>query len=74
MSEYGYLKKDDDGHWYLVPEDLCEQFDQLTEAMEGMDWMEVGTSDECEQFNNAFGEYMIDGPYGLRIEMDQPEA
>lgn len=32
MTKYGRLRTDDDGHWYLVPEELVEQFDAYLEA------------------------------------------
>jgi hypothetical protein len=29
--KFSYLRKDDDGHWYLVPEEDVERFDKLME-------------------------------------------
>ncbi len=56
----GHLRKDYFGHYYLVPEELTEEFDELTDKM----FAAVGLSDEWHDlrtaFDNKFFKYGID--------------
>lgn len=66
---YGRLKQDESCHWYLVPEELCEKFSQLSDAY-GL----AGTIDEeekiCAEFIGLFDEHRINAPGDLRIPMN----
>ena len=54
MKEYKrvYVTKDDDGHDYIIPWELKDDFN--TE-------LENGYDDEFESFNEKFGDYMTGG-------------
>ena len=55
----GYLRQDDDCHWYCVPEDQVEEFDNLLNKCFGKDY------DDCykdyDLFNEKFAHLMLDG-------------
>lgn len=54
-TERWILISDDDGHWYLIPASRHEEFDKL-----------LYTGDEeCEDFNDVFGEMYINGSPSL---------
>lgn len=55
----GYLRQDDDGHWFLVP---VSEIDAFREALElvytGYEPIEV-----VSDFNERFGKYRLYGMY-----------
>ena len=58
--KFGYLRRDDDGHYYLIPEDYVAEFDER--------WEEVQEADEDDwdietQFIDDWGDYRVDGDY-----------
>ncbi len=64
---YGYLRKDDDGHWYLVPEDIVADFDAAMEAvLSEPSWDNPAIDD----FVNRFDSYRLrDSIRSLRVVM-----
>jgi len=44
--------EDNDGHWYVIPAEMREEFDDLLENAE---------EDDYEQFNDRFGKYATGG-------------
>lgn len=54
----GYLRQDDDEHWYLIPEELIENFDSL------WDKMTINNLDKLDELNDLFDECY--GAYRLR--------
>lgn len=48
--------KDDDGHWYVIPNELAETF--YTD-------LENGEADEWESFNAKYAEYRTGGDLNL---------
>jgi hypothetical protein len=72
MSAYGYLREDDDGHWYLIPEDKVQRFRELMDKLVDLQWV---MNEEWEETNDAvineFDEYRLSGgPYDLKIQME----
>lgn len=61
----GYLRRDDDGHWYFVPELLVQLFDNLSEAMGGLDYL--NEPDLFEAFINHFSDCRIDNPFSIKF-------
>lgn len=52
-----YIKEDESGHEYIVPESVSDDFDTLIEEIDDTDnstekWYEL-----TERFNNEFGKY-----------------
>lgn len=52
------LVQDDDGHWYLIPIELMDQFDNF------VDDPDFGQEDNMTVF---FGKYQVDGPHKIHI-------
>ena len=48
--------KDDDGHWYIIPNDLVKDF---------YEELEKGESDEWGKFNGIFSGYRTGGDLNL---------
>ncbi len=69
-SKIGYLRKDDDGHWYLVPEIAVKEFDQAIRLVEdARTWSarELAISD----FINLFDQYRyMDAISTLKVVME----
>lgn len=41
--KFGYLRKDEDGHWYVIPEEFIDRWDEETgdgDSPEDMDFWE----------------------------------
>lgn len=72
----GYLRQDEEAHWYFVPLDLIKEFDRLSDEIESASYLSNGSCDELiEQFEEKFGEYRIANPYAVlfgRID-EQPD-
>lgn len=66
--EYGYLRCDESGHWYVVPESEIADFDSLCDATrEAGPYSEEGR-ELVAQFNNRFWKYAVGGGiYDLRV-------
>lgn len=48
--------KDNDGHWYVIPAEMKDQFSAE---------LEKGEEDEYETFNEKFGDYSTGGDLNL---------
>ena len=68
----GYLRQDDDGHWYAIPADLVKEFDhslnEITSTIEDSDDWYVAVN----TFSHIFSRYMTGGGYD-HIEIILPE-
>lgn len=63
-SEFGYLRKDDDGHWYLVPDGAVKEFDQAMRRVD--DARTWRTRDEAiSDFITSFDQYRYSGSIGI---------
>jgi hypothetical protein len=68
MPKYGYLRQDDDSHWYLVPEETIGNFDNMLRQIED-GWQRK--DDLIDMFIEAFDKYRLSGGYqDLKILMD----
>lgn len=66
--KFGYLRSDDDGHWYLIPEADVEKFDALMRES-----YDVGTDTDrwyeiCDEIS-AFP--MCDSPEGVKCVIEE---
>ena len=62
----GRLRRDDSSHWYLVPEDQVEDFDQMLDALDEYD------AESCYDFDIRFGGFRLaGGPEDLKVLMEQ---
>ena len=64
----GYLRRDDDCHWYLVPEDKIMDFDALLDRLPG-DYLDA--PELFNKFEEEFGEYRIDGYYNIKCVIEE---
>ena len=55
------FKKDDDGHSYVVPVTMADEFDRLLEEATG--------SDDYDEFNDKFGDMLV----GWGITFTEPQ-
>lgn len=68
---YGKLRKDDDGHWYLVPESQINYFDSVCRDIDEFDEYSDEWDDAVDEFIKVFDKYRLSGGVGdLRIEME----
>ena len=70
--KFGYFRRDDDAHNYLVPEEVVKDFDDAMEYMyelsaDSTKYMEF--LDACNDFNEKFGKYRIDGISDYKVVM-----
>ena len=68
--KFGYLRTDESGHEYIIPEELVKQFDsicrQIDVAQEDSDdWYDL-----CDQLDNEFGQYR-DNAYDKKILIEE---
>jgi hypothetical protein len=61
MPKIGYLRKDDDGHWYLVPENFIHVFDSFYEAIENHDSYSEEWENAIDEFVSNCDEYRLSG-------------
>jgi len=69
--KFGFLRQDDDSHWYLIPSEKLLEYDNL------VDRMESGLSAGKEAFElendfiEKFDQYRVGGSlYGLRVVIE----
>lgn len=66
--KYGYLRQDDSGHWYLIPEELRKDFRELLDTIETCDYPSCENAED--KFIRDFDKYRLSGGYqDLRIFM-----
>lgn len=51
------LRKDLDGHWYSIPQELDEDFAIMKEAIILAEWGSDEWHDAADSFTNLFGKY-----------------
>ena len=61
----GEFRRDEDSHWYLIPDDLLKMFDDAREVLDGLDYMD--NTRLFDRFEQKFGEYRVDGPYEYKV-------
>lgn len=61
MSTTGYLRQDQDSHWYFVPEEFVKNFDSLSQQIEvETDWNKVSYLHGL--FIEAYEEFRLNFP------------
>ena len=71
MSTTGYLRQDQDSHWYFVPEEFIKNFDSLNQQIEEekTDW--INKDYLLDVFTETFGEFRLNSPVEtLRIAIE----
>ena len=66
---FGYLRTDDDGHNYLVPEEEVKAFDLAIEQIEKAAEYDTRWYDLINRFNEIFGKFRIDGISDYKVVM-----
>lgn len=68
MAEYGRLRQDDSGHWYLIPESEVEGHDGLRAAIESTEWLSDEWNALTVEYDNKYYKYRLGGgPYELKV-------
>lgn len=63
MSDQYFLSRDEDSHWYLVPQDMRQKWDELNHYEDEA---------EADEFNRVFGPMRIN-THPSRVVFTQPE-
>lgn len=58
---FGRLRKDEDGHWFLIPKELVEKFDSYMEKIYSFDLTEKEKWDLEDEFVANFENYRLSG-------------
>ena len=68
--QYGRLRQDNDGHWYLIPTGSCKEFRELINILEYRNHPDY--EDAEDKFIKYFDKYRLSGGYqDLIIPMEQ---
>lgn len=68
--KFGKLRTDDDAHWYLVPEELVDEYDAALNRMMDIEPYTDAFEDACREFDAEYGQYRLGGsPYELKVVM-----
>ena len=69
--KYGKIRKDDDGHTYVIPEDEVPAFDALNIRMELVTWASDEWYELNNEFNEMFSKYSVGGWLGdLKVVLE----
>lgn len=72
--KFGYLRHDDSCHDYVIPEDEIKEFDALMDRFYEAPADEDEWYDICDEIDNRFGKYRVDGELqDMRIVLDEEE-
>ena len=52
-KKFGYLRRHDDGYWYLIPEDIIENFDSICKKIDETDGYDY---EKLDELNDLFFE------------------
>lgn len=56
-----YIRRDDDGNFYLVPENKITEFEALENAMQETSPPDEVWYDACDRFERQFAQYRMEG-------------
>jgi hypothetical protein len=59
MSKIKYNRKDNDGHKYLIPKDMLDDFDNLLSRIENAPFMSTKKWAAEDDFIELFSQYMV---------------
>lgn len=69
--KFGILRYDDDGHTYLIPEELVDRFDIALDNVNSSEFLSDKWYDFVNRFSDQFGQYMVDGSRNFRVIMEE---
>lgn len=74
--EYGHLRQDDFGHWYLIPEDEVEAHDALTQRIAEAEWESTERLElAIDEYNRRYSQYRVEGGlYQLRVSIEDGDG
>jgi hypothetical protein len=64
----GYLRQDDDCHWYFIPAKEIEKWDEIQDRMAFINSYSEEWEELNELFSDKFSQYMIDNPWTLKLK------
>ena len=67
--KFGYIRRDADGHNYLVPEEEIKDFDALDKEIELVDYHALEWHELVNDFNRKFWQYACDGLGDFKVVM-----
>jgi len=69
-KKYSYLRQDDAGHWYLIPQDLLSRYEELrNKTAYCEDWGELEST--FDLINSEFSKHRVLGSIeNLKIEIE----
>ena len=71
MSKFGYLRQDEDSHWYLIPQEYLRLFEKQMENI-SVEYDEIKREDLINEFIDNFEEYRLSGGVqDLKVPMGQ---
>ncbi len=67
---YAYLRQDDAGHWYLIPQELLSRYRELTDkAVSSSNYKEMESA--FDDINTEFSKHRLSGGVeNLKIEIE----
>ena len=66
----GEFRQDSDSHWYVIPDELLERFDELDDKTSGVEYVDDPHS--FDEFERLFGKYRTGGGYtGYKVIIDE---
>lgn len=69
--KFGILREDDDGHTYLVPEELVDRFDIALDNVNSSPMLSDKWYDFVDRFSKQFSEYMVDGSRNFKVLIEE---
>lgn len=71
MSEYGYLRQDEDGEHLLIPADEIDEYDKLDQDILESEWMSARWCTLVDKQNRLYRDYRVEGDlYSLRVLLE----
>jgi hypothetical protein len=69
--KFGILRYDDDGHIYLIPEELVDRFDISLDNINSSEFMSDKWYDFVNRFSDKFSQYMVDGSKNFKVIIEE---
>ena len=62
-----FLRQDEACHWYLIPEEMIEEYGDLHDNILVANPLTNDAEDLIDKFDKKFGDYRISNPYEIPI-------
>jgi hypothetical protein len=69
----GKFRKDDDGHWYFIPQERLEEFDATMRDIEEADSYSDDWYEYVDFFISRFDDYRCEPPQSYLVELNIKE-